>query len=129
MVDLQGLQRAPVPGEIEKIFACGKGWGEQQNKPGKKRPSYYPNSGAGGLLTPPARVPPSLETKGSQSTEPCEHPQVQPVSGGRIETLISLKIYPVALGLVISFISFNLRKLTMQELLFQDAQRPELDCF
>jgi len=53
------------------------------------------------------------------------------VGGGRTETLISLKIYLVALGLVISFISFNLRKLTMQELLFQDTQRSYIvfNCF
>lgn len=45
--------------------------------------------------------------------------------------LISLKIYLVALGLVISFISFNLHKLTMQELLFQDIQRSYIvfNCF
>lgn len=50
-----------------------------------------------------ARVLPSLETKGFQSAEVCKCPEVQRVGGGRIETLISLKIYLVALGLVTYF--------------------------
>lgn len=74
LVDQQSLQRAPVPGQVE-IFACGKGRADQQNQPEKKRLSYYPNSGAGGLLTPPARAFPSLQTKGAQSTEPVNTPR------------------------------------------------------
>lgn len=78
---------------VQKVFACRKGCGDQQNQPGKKRLKLLLNGGAGGLLTAPAQLIPSLETKCSQSAEPCEQPQAQAGGAGRIETLISLKIY------------------------------------
>lgn len=79
------------------------------------------------MLTPPATVLPSLRTKGSQSAEHCKYPQAKPGSGWRIKTLISLKVYPVALGLVTSFLfSFNLHKHCQVKTVISRCPRIEL---
>lgn len=83
---------------LVKKFPRGEEYGDQQNKLGNKRVSYYPNTGAGRLLTSFQAFCFSGD-KGLSEHGLCECPQVPGEGATRIETPISLKIYPVTLGL------------------------------
>lgn len=97
---------------VQKVFACRKGCGDQQNQPGKKRLKLLLNGGAGGLLTAPAQ---RSSFSGDKVLSECRALWTAPGPGWRCwenwNSHFFKNIHPVTLGLVTSFLSFNLHKL------------------